>query len=141
MTISKQTTSKDSACHLCVSSVILFQNDLISRVALPFGSAADLYIKDFLHPYVEEGHTEARPLRVYYRHRWVNTIPEVILPYSLWSSEKQMFLMPSAEDLTKYRIIITTLSTARYVTDIGLPPGMWLLRYMYRLFLGRGSVS
>ena len=41
-------------------------------------SAADLYIKDYLHPYVEEGHTEARPLRIYYHKRWVATVNSLV---------------------------------------------------------------
>jgi hypothetical protein len=41
-------------------------------------SAADLYIKDYLHPYVEAGHEEARPLRIYYHKRWVATVNQVV---------------------------------------------------------------
>lgn len=41
-------------------------------------SAADLYIKDYLHPYVEAGHEEARPLRIYYHKRWVATVNSVV---------------------------------------------------------------
>jgi hypothetical protein len=41
-------------------------------------SAADLYIKDYLHPYVKAGHEEARPLRIYYHKRWVATVNEVV---------------------------------------------------------------
>lgn len=41
-------------------------------------SAADLYIKDYLHPWVEEGIEEARPLRVYYHERWVATVNQIV---------------------------------------------------------------
>ncbi|XP_070187827.1 probable helicase with zinc finger domain isoform X2 [Littorina saxatilis] len=107
------------------AKLVLEQEDTRILICTHSNSAADLYIKDFLHPYVEDGHVEARPLRVYYRHRWVHTIPEVIIPYSLWSGERQMFCVPTEEDVKKHRVIITTLSTARYISDIGLPPGFF----------------
>jgi hypothetical protein len=59
-----------------VNSVACFIVILIA-LYLPF-SAADLYIKDYLHPYVEAGHEEARPLRIYYHKRWVATVNEVV---------------------------------------------------------------
>lgn len=46
-------------------------------------SAADLYIKDYLHPYVQAGHEEARPLRIYYHKRWVATVNEVVQKVSI----------------------------------------------------------
>lgn len=88
-------------------------------------SAADLYIKDFIHPIVKEGHMEAVPLRIYYRHRWVQTVPEVVLQYCLleMSASQGNFRMPSREEVDKHRIIITTLKTARYLCDLDLPQG------------------
>lgn len=90
-----------------------------------FFSAADLYIKDFIHPIVKEGHMEAVPLRIYYRHRWVQTVPEVVLQYCLleMSASQGSFRMPSREEVDKHRIIITTLKTARYLCDLDLPQG------------------
>lgn len=90
-----------------------------------FFSAADLYIKDFIHPIVKEGHMEAVPLRIYYRHRWVQTVPEVVLQYCLleMSASQGNFRMPSREEVDKHRIIITTLKTARYLCDLDLPQG------------------
>lgn len=41
-------------------------------------SAADLYIKEYLHPWVEKGLKEATPLRVYYHKRWVATVNSVV---------------------------------------------------------------
>lgn len=42
-------------------------------------SAADLYIKDYLHPWVEEGGgEEVKPLRVYYYKRWVATVNGIV---------------------------------------------------------------
>ncbi|CAG5131356.1 unnamed protein product [Candidula unifasciata] len=73
-------------------------------------SAADLYIKEFLHDYVDtDEHTEARPLRVMYKFRWIQTVPEVVLK------------APTVEDVLNHRVIITTLSSARYLVDLDLP--------------------
>lgn len=47
-------------------------------------SAADLYIKDYLHPWVEEGIEEARPLRVYYHKRWVATVNTIVQKVSVF---------------------------------------------------------
>lgn len=91
-------------------------------------SAADLYIKEFIHPLVKEGNLDARPLRIYYRHRWVQTVPDVVLQYCLleMSASQGNFRMPTHEDVEKHRIIITTLSTARYLCDLELPTGKHL---------------
>ncbi|KAJ8319176.1 hypothetical protein KUTeg_004267, partial [Tegillarca granosa] len=82
--------------------------------------AADLYIKEFIHPLVKEGNLDARPLRIYYRHRWVQTVPDVEM-----SASQGNFRMPTQEDVDKHKIIITTLSTARYLCDLELPTGFF----------------
>lgn len=46
-------------------------------------SAADIYIKEFLHRWLEEGNDAARPLRVYYRHRWIQTVSTTVLQYCI----------------------------------------------------------
>ncbi|KAH9492798.1 hypothetical protein Btru_024739, partial [Bulinus truncatus] len=88
-------------------------------------SAADLYIKEFLHDYVvTDDQLEARPLRIMYKYRWIQTVPEVVLEYTLLEREGPMagtFRTPTVEDVMKHRIIITTLSSARYVVDLDLP--------------------
>ncbi|XP_059155156.1 probable helicase with zinc finger domain [Physella acuta] len=88
-------------------------------------SAADLYIKEFLHDYVEtDDHAEARPLRVMYKFRWIQTVPEVVLEYTLLEREGPMagtFRPPTVEDVMKHRVIIATLSSARYLVDLDLP--------------------
>ena len=42
-------------------------------------SAADLYVKDYLHPLVQAGLTHYRPLRIYYRVRWLATVHPIVL--------------------------------------------------------------
>lgn len=53
---------------------LLLQPEARILICTHSNSAADLYIKDYLHPWVEEGLEEARPLRVYYHKRWVATV-------------------------------------------------------------------
>ncbi|KAK3765648.1 hypothetical protein RRG08_063685 [Elysia crispata] len=88
-------------------------------------SAADLYIKEFLHSYVdEEDHAEARPLRVMYKFRWIQTVPEVVLDYTLLEREGPQagtFRPPTPKDVMAHRVIIATLSSARYLADLKLP--------------------
>lgn len=57
---------------------LLLQPDTRILICTHSNSAADLYIKDYLHPWVEEGNTEATPLRVYYHKRWVATVNSTV---------------------------------------------------------------
>lgn len=110
------------------AKLVLEQEGTRILICTHSNSAADLYIRDFLHPYVEDGHQEARPLRVYYRLRWMQTVSDVILPYSLLVREGEAagtFAIPTLEDINKHRVVITTLSTARYIEDLGLPAGFF----------------
>ncbi|KAF5286682.1 hypothetical protein FQA39_LY16165 [Lamprigera yunnana] len=88
-------------------------------------SAADLYIKDYLHPYVEDGHKEATPLRIYYQKRWVVTVHPVVQKYCLIQETGgvRTFLAPMFEDIAKHRIIVVTLSTSMYLSNMGIPQG------------------
>ncbi|KPP78478.1 putative helicase with zinc finger domain [Scleropages formosus] len=88
-------------------------------------SAADLYIKDYLHPYVEAGNTHARPLRVYFRNRWVKTVHPVVQQYCLISSTQFTFQMPEREDIIKHRVVVVTLSTSQYLCQLDLEPGIF----------------
>ena len=88
-------------------------------------SAADLYIRDYLHPYVEEGQAEARPLRVYYRQRWVQTVSATVLEYCTLTQTPHgsYFVMPTKEKVQQHRVVVTTLSTSQYLSALGLEKG------------------
>ncbi|XP_068606668.1 probable helicase with zinc finger domain [Brachionichthys hirsutus] len=88
-------------------------------------SAADLYIKDYLHPYVEAGNPHARPLRVYFRNRWVKTVHPVVQQYCLISSTHINFQMPTREDILRHRVVVVTLSTSQYLCQLDLEPGLF----------------
>lgn len=64
---------------------LLLQDNTKILICTHSNSAADLYIKDYLHPWVEEGMTEARPLRVYYHKRWVATVNNIVQKVS-WAA-------------------------------------------------------
>uniref|UniRef100_A0A667ZS12 Probable helicase with zinc finger domain n=1 Tax=Myripristis murdjan TaxID=586833 RepID=A0A667ZS12_9TELE len=88
-------------------------------------SAADLYIKDYLHPYVEAGNPHARPLRVYFRNRWVKTVHPVVQQYCLISGTQFTFQMPKREDILRHRVVVVTLSTSQYLCQLDLEPGLF----------------
>uniref|UniRef100_A0A8C7W2Q2 Helicase with zinc finger n=1 Tax=Oncorhynchus mykiss TaxID=8022 RepID=A0A8C7W2Q2_ONCMY len=88
-------------------------------------SAADLYIKDYLHPYVEAGNAHARPLRVYFRNRWVKTVHPLVQQYCLISNTQYTFQMPEREDILRHRVVVVTLSTSQYLCQLDLEPGLF----------------
>ncbi|KAJ8283665.1 hypothetical protein COCON_G00025150 [Conger conger] len=104
---------------------ILKQPDTRVLICTHSNSAADLYIKDYLHPYVEAGNPHARPLRVYFRNRWVKTVHPVVQQYCLISSTHFTFQMPERDDIIKHRVVVVTLSTSQYLCQLDLEPGLF----------------
>ncbi|XP_066470056.1 probable helicase with zinc finger domain isoform X2 [Tiliqua scincoides] len=104
---------------------ILQQHDTRILICTHSNSAADLYIKDYLHPYVEAGNPQARPLRVYFRNRWVKTVHPVVHQYCLISSTHSTFQMPQKEDILKQRVVVVTLNTSQYLCQLDLEPGFF----------------
>ncbi|KAJ8264102.1 hypothetical protein GJAV_G00145180 [Gymnothorax javanicus] len=104
---------------------ILRQQDTRVLICTHSNSAADLYIKDYLHPYVEAGNPHARPLRVYFRNRWVKTVHPVVQQYCLISSTQFTFQMPERDDIIKHRVVVVTLSTSQYLCQLDLEPGLF----------------
>ena len=64
--------------HICT---VIREKPFLSRFLS--SSAADIYIKEFFHPFVLDGITDARPLRVLYRHRWIQTVSDTVLQYCI----------------------------------------------------------
>ncbi|XP_072098762.1 probable helicase with zinc finger domain isoform X1 [Mobula birostris] len=104
---------------------ILKQQDTRILICTHSNSAADLYIKDYLHPYVEAGNPQARPLRVYFRNRWVKTVHPVVQQYCLISSTHSTFQMPQKEDILRHRVVVVTLSTSQYLCQLDLELGLF----------------
>lgn len=76
-------TGKTYTLAQAIKQLLLQPNTRI-LICTHSNSAADLYIKDYLHPYVEAGHEEARPLRVYYHKRWVATVNQIVQKVSIY---------------------------------------------------------
>uniref|UniRef100_A0A8C6U683 Probable helicase with zinc finger domain n=1 Tax=Neogobius melanostomus TaxID=47308 RepID=A0A8C6U683_9GOBI len=104
---------------------ILRQDNSRVLICTHSNSAADLYIKDYLHPYVDAGNPHARPLRVYFRNRWVKTVHPVVQQYCLISSTHITFQMPTREDVLRHRVVVVTLSTSQYLCQLDLEPGLF----------------
>ncbi|KAK1885897.1 putative helicase with zinc finger domain [Dissostichus eleginoides] len=104
---------------------ILRQDDSRVLICTHSNSAADLYIKDYLHPYVDAGNPHARPLRVYFRNRWVKTVNPLVQQYCLISNTHMTFQMPTKEDIIRHRVVVVTLSTSQYLCQLDLEPGFF----------------
>ncbi|XP_059471957.1 probable helicase with zinc finger domain isoform X2 [Neocloeon triangulifer] len=104
---------------------ILLQPNTRVLVCTHSNSAADLYIKDYLHPYVLDGHEEARPLRIYFTQRWVTTVHQTVQKYCLInvSETERTFRSPTEEDIMRHRVIVVTLSISTYLSSMGLKKG------------------
>ncbi|WAQ96244.1 HELZ-like protein [Mya arenaria] len=88
-------TGKTYTLAQCAKHVLLEPETRI-LICTHSNSAADIYIKEFLHPSVEEGNEAARPLRVYYRHRWRQTVSHTVLLYCFFT---HIFLDEAAQAL------------------------------------------
>ncbi|WAR30125.1 HELZ-like protein [Mya arenaria] len=87
-------------------------------------SEADAYIKDYMHQFVEAGISEARPLRIYYKYRWKQTVPKTVLAYCTLEEndgKKGTFRSPTKAEVSQHRVIVTTLHTAKLLTYLDLP--------------------
>ncbi|XP_063815210.1 3'-5' exoribonuclease HELZ2 isoform X2 [Pseudophryne corroboree] len=85
-------------------------------------SAADLYIQEHFHSYVESGHPEATILRVKYTLSPVNRTDPITQQYCLLNSDKSSFVIPSQALLEQYRIVVTTAVMAR---ELDVPRGFF----------------
>jgi len=98
--------------------IVIFFQDPTSRVLVctHSNSAADLYIREYLHPYIEKENPDIRLLRVYYKNRWVQTVHATVLKYCLvtQTDTSRVFRYPVAEDITDCQVVVATLSTSRW---------------------------
>nr|XP_045015179.1 probable helicase with zinc finger domain isoform X1 [Jaculus jaculus]XP_045015180.1 probable helicase with zinc finger domain isoform X1 [Jaculus jaculus]XP_045015181.1 probable helicase with zinc finger domain isoform X1 [Jaculus jaculus] len=118
-------TGKTFTLAQAVKHILQQQESSRILICTHSNSAADLYIKDYLHPHVEAGNPQARPLRVYFRNRWVKTVHPVVHQYCLISSAHSTFQMPQKEDILKHRVVVVTLNTSQYLCQLDLEPGLF----------------
>ncbi|KAJ1529194.1 hypothetical protein ONE63_005999 [Megalurothrips usitatus] len=91
-------------------------------------SAADIYIQDYLHPYVLNGHGDVRPLRIYYDKRWVSTVNPTVQQYCLIEIDQtgtKRFRLPQKKDILKHRVVVVTLNMSTILTTLDLEKGFF----------------
>ncbi len=106
-------------------------NFVLNLLSSTTPSAADLYIKDYLHSYVEAGFTEAKPLRIYFKDRWIQTVHPLVRLYCLLSENEDRFVMPTKEQVMKYRVVVATLSTSRFLSHLDLKSGGFYFTHLF----------
>uniref|UniRef100_A0A1B0BWL6 C3H1-type domain-containing protein n=1 Tax=Glossina palpalis gambiensis TaxID=67801 RepID=A0A1B0BWL6_9MUSC len=112
---------------------LLVQPEAKILICTHSNSAADLYIKEYLHPWIEEGFKEAIPLRVYYHKRWVATVNGVVQKYCV-NDGAGNFRRPTVDDIMKYRIVVVTLNISMELANLDIPKG-----YFTHIFLDEAA--
>lgn len=104
---------------------LLGQSEARILICTHSNSAADLYIREYLHPWVEGGIAEAKPLRIYYHKRWVATVNSTVQKYCLieLKGNTRVFKRPTVEDVYKHKIVVVTLSTSMELASLNLKKG------------------
>lgn len=104
---------------------LLSQSEARILICTHSNSAADLYIREYLHPWVESGIADAKPLRIYYHKRWVATVNSTVQKYCLieLKGNTRVFKRPTAEDVYKHKIVVVTLSTSMELASLNLKKG------------------
>ncbi|XP_028629876.1 helicase with zinc finger domain 2 isoform X3 [Grammomys surdaster] len=85
-------------------------------------SAADIYIREYFHGYVNSGHPEATPLRVMYADRPPRQTDSTTLKYCCLTEDRQAFRPPTGPELVHHRLVVTTTSQAR---ELQVPAGFF----------------
>ncbi|XP_012972127.1 helicase with zinc finger domain 2 isoform X2 [Mesocricetus auratus] len=85
-------------------------------------SAADIYIREYFHSYVNSGHPEAAPLRVMYTDRPPRQTDSTTLQYCCLTEDKKAFRPPTGAELVHHRLVVTTTSQAR---ELQVPAGFF----------------
>lgn len=104
---------------------LLTQSEARILICTHSNSAADLYIRDYLHPWAESGLAEAKPLRIYYHKRWVATVNSTVQKYCLieLKGNTRVFKKPTVEDVYRHKICVVTLSTSMELASLDLKKG------------------
>ncbi len=71
-------TGKTFTFAQCIKGILDLPNTRV-LVCTHSNSAADLYVKDYLHPLVQSGLAHYRPLRIFYRLRWLATVHHSVI--------------------------------------------------------------
>lgn len=71
-------TGKTFTFAQCIKGILCLPETRV-LVCTHSNSAADLYVKDYLHPLVQSGLCHYRPLRIFYRVRWLATVHHTVI--------------------------------------------------------------
>ncbi|XP_070570176.1 probable helicase with zinc finger domain [Ptychodera flava] len=119
-------TGKTFTIAMSIQQLVNAQPDARMLVCTVSNSAADLYITEYIDKMVSDGCTLLRPLRIYARHRRVQTIPPVVAKYcqlqEVTGGYKEV-RMPTTDDVNQikdYSVVVTTLSSSMILKRIGL---------------------
>ena len=112
-------TGKTFTLGQAIKMLLSQENHRRVLVCTHSNSAADLYIREYLHPFIEkEGNSGIKLLRVYYENRWVQTVNQVVQQYCLITINEagaRTFRYPTLDDVKDCDVVVATLSTSRYV--------------------------
>uniref|UniRef100_A0A672UI59 Helicase with zinc finger 2 n=1 Tax=Strigops habroptila TaxID=2489341 RepID=A0A672UI59_STRHB len=83
-------------------------------------SAADIYIREYFHNYVTNGHPWAVPLRIISTDRPINLTDPITQVYCCLSPDQRSFRHPTQAEIDRHHIIITTSMLSK---NLKVPPG------------------
>ncbi|XP_054701352.1 helicase with zinc finger domain 2 isoform X2 [Grus americana] len=83
-------------------------------------SAADIYIREYFHNYVTNGHPWAVPLRIISTDRPINLTDPITQMYCCLSPDQRSFRHPTRAEIDRHHIIITTSMLSK---NLKVPPG------------------
>ncbi|XP_068449636.1 3'-5' exoribonuclease HELZ2-like [Clinocottus analis] len=87
-------------------------------------SSADLYVRDHLHPFINQKNNGMRPIRIKANsQKSLFATDAITRKYCLLSKDGQNFLQPTKAALDCHRIVITTTTQAKRFQDLKLPEG------------------
>ena len=110
-------TGKTFTLGQAIKMLLKQENHRRVLVCTHSNSAADLYIREYLHPFIEkEGNSKIKLLRIYYENRWVQTVNQTVQKYCLITTTEggtRCFRYPTLEDVKDCDVVVATLSTSR----------------------------
>ncbi|XP_038676798.1 probable helicase with zinc finger domain isoform X7 [Scyliorhinus canicula] len=86
-------------------------------------TAADNFVKDYLSPIFENDASDFRLLRIYHKSKCVKTVHPTVQRYCLIARNQSAFLLPRKEDILRCQVVVTTVSSSKYLCCADLQHG------------------
>ncbi|XP_033886349.3 probable helicase with zinc finger domain [Acipenser ruthenus] len=108
-----------------IQAVKLLLRDTKCRILLCTHSepAADIFVKDHLNFHDGPGLPEGWLLRIHNKNKPVKSVLPAVQRFSLITRSRTSFLLPTKEDVVKSRLVVTTVSLSKHLTQLGLGIG------------------